>query len=479
MDSGQANKPILKSEEEAPPQLIELPMFGALKVVVPNSIIDLSTFVLLEQQDWFEEEIHFVRKWLQPGFTAVDIGANRGFYTLAMAQSVGPNGTIHSFEPSAQTFASLQTSVERNGLNNVKLHQLAISNCDGTSRFSVKSNSELNQIMESPGQDEETEQVLVSQLDTLFADLPTNSVQFIKIDAEGHEQECFWGGKLFFESQNPLVMFEVKSGKDVDQQLIEVIQQHHFDLFQLVPGLNLLRPYNSERLDRFQLNLFAVRSNAVNSDAFRDTLVRDFAVESGQYEVGPNYHYRLHGDFEYSRELQTMWQDTAPLPGGDLYLRGLSDFAQVKLNHRLSPSERCAILDRSLERITDALNEHVSAARLSSQARILGELGRRSDCLKALRDLHEIQLTMQQLCEPFLCACETFEQISPNKEIGNWFTCSYLSEWSEKQSYFSLQDYREVLPILERIIELGFPSVAVNRRFELLNKIKKLQTPRN
>jgi hypothetical protein len=41
--------------------------------------------VLIEQEDWFEKEICFVRRVLQPGTCAADIGANYGTYTLAMA----------------------------------------------------------------------------------------------------------------------------------------------------------------------------------------------------------------------------------------------------------------------------------------------------------------------------------------------------------------------------------------------------------
>jgi hypothetical protein len=45
--------------------------------------------VLLEQEDWFEKEIAFVRRLLRSGMRAVDIGANYGTYTLAMARAVG------------------------------------------------------------------------------------------------------------------------------------------------------------------------------------------------------------------------------------------------------------------------------------------------------------------------------------------------------------------------------------------------------
>ena len=52
------------------------------KVVVPDSLDLITPYVLLEQGDWFEDEIKFLRGVVQPGATVVDIGANYGVYAL-------------------------------------------------------------------------------------------------------------------------------------------------------------------------------------------------------------------------------------------------------------------------------------------------------------------------------------------------------------------------------------------------------------
>src|SRR5688572_23436882 len=36
---------------------------------------------------------------LQPGWTCIDVGANHGYYTLIMADAVGPSGKVISIEP--------------------------------------------------------------------------------------------------------------------------------------------------------------------------------------------------------------------------------------------------------------------------------------------------------------------------------------------------------------------------------------------
>src|SRR4029077_15112098 len=57
-----------------------------VKLAVPPSLSSMTTYVLLEQEAWFEKEPAFLRRWLKPGMTAIDIGANLGVYALPMAR---------------------------------------------------------------------------------------------------------------------------------------------------------------------------------------------------------------------------------------------------------------------------------------------------------------------------------------------------------------------------------------------------------
>src|SRR5689334_11219087 len=93
---------------------------GGGGVCVPASP-SMTTYVLLEQEDWFEKEIAFVRRVLRPGMRAIDIGANYGLYTLAMAQNVGPEGAVWSYEPASAASDCLRRTIARNGLTNIHL----------------------------------------------------------------------------------------------------------------------------------------------------------------------------------------------------------------------------------------------------------------------------------------------------------------------------------------------------------------------
>ncbi len=52
---------------------------------------------------------------LRPGDAVIDVGANLGWYTVTLAQAVGPNGHVFAFEPRSDIFAQLERSVQENG----------------------------------------------------------------------------------------------------------------------------------------------------------------------------------------------------------------------------------------------------------------------------------------------------------------------------------------------------------------------------
>jgi hypothetical protein len=64
---------------------------------------------------------------LKPGDVCLDLGANRGDFTKAMAAR---GATVHAYEPDPDTFARLQAAVGQ--LPNVKLHQAAVGAREGT-----------------------------------------------------------------------------------------------------------------------------------------------------------------------------------------------------------------------------------------------------------------------------------------------------------------------------------------------------------
>src|SRR4051794_34289232 len=84
--------------------------------------------------EWSEGEIELFQQVLRPGMVAVDAGANIGTHTLALAQSVAPNGVVYAFEPQRIVFQTLAANVALNSLTNVFCQQRALGEAPGIAR---------------------------------------------------------------------------------------------------------------------------------------------------------------------------------------------------------------------------------------------------------------------------------------------------------------------------------------------------------
>ena len=122
---------------------------GDISACVANSNNFMTTYVLRERGDWFEDEMGFLRNFVSPGMQVLDIGANYGLYTLTLAKLAGPSGKVWAIEPSSETASYLNTSIHQNGFQNVQLEVIGLSSQNGTAWLSLNDNAELNQVSSS------------------------------------------------------------------------------------------------------------------------------------------------------------------------------------------------------------------------------------------------------------------------------------------------------------------------------------------
>jgi FkbM family methyltransferase len=81
------------------------------------------------------DELDVCVRWLKPGMTAVDVGANLGAFTAAFAVAVGPSGVVHAFEPFAAARSRLERTLELNSLQKVRVHPVAVTDTEGSAQM--------------------------------------------------------------------------------------------------------------------------------------------------------------------------------------------------------------------------------------------------------------------------------------------------------------------------------------------------------
>ena len=229
---------------------------------VPNRISSLTTYVMLEQEQWFETEIDFICRLLEPGTDMLDIGANHGVYTLAGAQAMGAEaGRVWSFEPTSEPRTRLERTIQANALGErVSVIACALSDHVGRAHFHTSAQSELNSLSAVGGTQQE--EVRLDTLDA-FAErhLAGRAVSFVKIDAEGEELRVLRGGRSWFERSSAVVMFELMHGAHPQLELLAEFRALGYGIFRHLPDTDLLLEYEPDRNtpEGWVLNLFAIK----------------------------------------------------------------------------------------------------------------------------------------------------------------------------------------------------------------------------
>lgn len=155
---------------------------------------------------------------VKPGTVVLDIGANIGVYTTQIARAF-PDVQLISFEPVPETFSYLKNNVEQLGIQNATLHQVAVSNFEGTVQMEVPSyasggkNFYQSRISNNDTMGGGGIPVRAAKLDTLVADV-SKPISFIKIDVEGHELSAIEGAQETLRKHHPAILIEVSENPD-------------------------------------------------------------------------------------------------------------------------------------------------------------------------------------------------------------------------------------------------------------------------
>lgn len=249
------------------PALITLTLPGNIDIVVPPNLSCLTTYVLLEQEDWFEYEISFVRSCLPPGINVLDVGANFGVYSLTAASCIGPAGHVWAIEPASSTAEYLKESARRHPCHNISVIQAAISSKNGTAFLAFGQSEEshhLSSTQEITHTNNGGEDVATITLDTLQEQYALPQIDFLKLDAEGHEEEILAGGHNFFQRHKPLIMLEIANSSKREMGVLDQFLAWGYQSFILLPSLNALVPVSRDTVMRTGvLNVFVIHPDAI------------------------------------------------------------------------------------------------------------------------------------------------------------------------------------------------------------------------
>lgn len=399
---------------------------------VPADLNCISTYVLLEQGRWFEKEIDFIYRYVTPGMTALDIGANIGVYTLSLATRVGQSGQVVAYEPGTVNRRHLERCLTINHCSNVTVSDAALSDFSGRGWLKIGESGELNQLVPLQTDSEIVEPVEVTTLDTELDRFNWAQVDFVKIDAEGSEEAVLKGGRRFLKRYSPLIMIEITHGATTNLNLIETFQALGFGIFRLLgDGSMLVATGRMEKIDCFELNLFAARPDQANRIAKLGLLASPGGTsELSTTEQSAAIAFYCALPFAQALEIGPADVDQCPFRGA------LVAYSAYRFLPSLSPDRRLALLQMAYAELLAYCQENRSAAALSSLSRVAHDLGHRETAHQTLlRYFSDTELI--ELDQPFFPPSERFEG-NGSTSANDWFLYAITEMLELRSSYSSL-----------------------------------------
>jgi FkbM family methyltransferase len=173
-----------------------------------------------------EDELEIFNRYVNKDTVFLDIGANIGTISVAMAKHVKE---VHSFEPVEENLELLTENIKLNQVTNIQVHPVALGSHSGTVRLALPDptyDAGSYTVEEGDGN------VSLITLDSLDLQ-PT----FIKMDIEGYEIEALKGARATIQKNKPVLFFEiniVETRKRGDWWLSKVsseIRSHGYALY--------------------------------------------------------------------------------------------------------------------------------------------------------------------------------------------------------------------------------------------------------
>lgn len=181
--------------------------FNDTRVRVPRRVaMHIPAFVRVryEPHEWFSVEV-----FGRPGGSFLDVGANIGVLTLQMSRVAGAAGRVRALEPQPAVFALLVELLDRNRCRNVNPLQALLLDRVGVADLHISDATPLGVGSSVLTHDEQGAVIRVAALtiDVLYDSDET--VDYIKIDAEGAERAILRGAARTLARCRPVVQVEI------------------------------------------------------------------------------------------------------------------------------------------------------------------------------------------------------------------------------------------------------------------------------
>jgi len=426
---------------------IEYVLVGGAEIAVSGLPDDLNTYVLKEQQGWFDPEYSFVQKLIKPGMSLLDLYVDSGSYAIPLAQKVGEQGHVWAATQTMKAGGFLEKSKKRNGLNHLKIMS------QGDKRIDLDAEMEIHSLAE---------------------------IDFVRLNINTRETALLESGQSFFTQNSPVVMFGIRRDNAVvDTTFVSIFRALGYEIYRLIPGLDLLVPFSSEdELDVFAMNLFACKAAQVQRLLEEGLLISkiETLAELPGLEIQDWQAYL--GEYPYAMPYIKNWRNaTEKEADWEVYWVALHLFSWSKDLNRAT-SLRYAALQSAYGFLCLLAKNNPTLPRLFSLSRVMIEIGKREEAAYLLEQILSVFENGQvpKLEEPFIALSEEDALLDPGDHFVEWLKASVLKQWGKNRAFSSYFIGEDAIPIFDAIRKTGFCGPEIERQIHLLRARFSKQT---
>lgn len=168
-----------------------------------------------------EKELVFLNRFLEHVRVMVDVGANTGAYTLKAArQLMNRGGIVVAIDPNIEILSTLIRSIRANGFTNVRVRSVALGDHNHVANLYRNFGRPNAFGLSKVDPEAEASSTLVLTLDDLLKWEALDRLDYLKIDAEGSEEQILSGAIGTIECCQPIVQLELDIKKQKRPQAL-------------------------------------------------------------------------------------------------------------------------------------------------------------------------------------------------------------------------------------------------------------------
>ena len=186
---------------------------------------------------WYEAKTgKLLASRIKPGDRCLDIGANVGYFSLIMADLVGPAGKVTAFEPDTDNLRLMAANIARNDMaGRMSIHPVALGNSTGEAFLYLSDTNPGDHKTFLPSNEARRRYAIrMACLDDMRDEVGDFSV--VKMDVQGFEGFVLDGGRFLFNEQPRVTMITEFCPRDLrnsgygDTRMVDRLEEMGFSM---------------------------------------------------------------------------------------------------------------------------------------------------------------------------------------------------------------------------------------------------------